>query len=66
MYELVKCNTIEPYTRISHIKYNQSNGITSILEYFNSETFGHEKLFTIKYNDKIPYEKWNINGDENE
>ena len=45
MDELVKYDTIEPYTRISHIKYNQSEGMTSILEHFNNETFAHEKLF---------------------
>lgn len=57
---IVDSNTIEPYTQIAEIKYNQSKGLTTIVEEFDRNTFDYKELFRIEPNDRIPIEKWNI------
>ena len=57
---IVDSNTIEPYTQIAEIKYNQSKGYTTVVEEFDSNKFKYKELFRIEPNDRIPIEKWNI------
>lgn len=57
---IVDSNTIEPYTQIAEIKYNQSRGDTTVVEEFYRNTFEYKELFRIEPNDRIPIEKWSI------
>ncbi len=57
---LVDKDTIEPYTQISSIKYNQSIGIDSKLltGYTWDDTPKENVICLIKADDEIPYKLW--------
>lgn len=57
---IVDRSTIEQYTQIAHVKYNQSIGIDSKLihefDFINPDN--EKQIVYIKSDDKIPYELW--------
>lgn len=58
---LVDEDTIEPYTQISKIKWNQENGIaTKLTDGYAIFSEDEKEIITIKVNDEIPYKLWNI------
>ena len=56
---MVDPDTIEPFTQIANIKYNQSNGIDSVLvkDFMGDESEDNVVAF-IGAQDNIPIELW--------
>lgn len=57
---LVDKDTIEPYTQISSIKYNQSIGVdTKLVKSFTwGDTPDEDVVCLVRTDDEIPYELW--------
>lgn len=59
---LVAPDTIEPYTQIAKIKWNQSIGVDTLLvkDFLACSDNPDNRVAFIGVNDEIPYELWNF------
>lgn len=57
---IVDSTTVEPYTQIAHIKYNQSIGVDTVLvkDFFGDEDNQDNIVAFVGVKDEIPYKVW--------